>query len=262
MPKIGVIAGSGIERLQSLRLLEEKPIKTPYGEPSGHYKICEVSGIQLAFLARHGIPHRIPPHKINYRANLWGFKSLGVQRLISVSAGGGINPSLRPGDIVLLSQVIDMTQGTRQSTFYDEEEVVHVDFTEPYCLELRTSVLEAGKKAGIPLIEKGTYICVNGPRLETAGEIRFFSSIGADVVGMTGMPEACLARELELCLSSITVITNYAAGISRKKLTAVDVIEKMKESNEKINALLSETFHLIPKGRGCSCKDALKDARV
>lgn len=262
MLKIGVITGSGIECLPALRLLEEKPIKTPYGEPSGHYNICELSGIRIAFLARHGIPHKIPPHRINYRANLWGFKSLGVERLISVSASGGINPSLKPNDIVLLEQVIDMTQGTRQATFYEGNEVVHVDFTEPYCPTLRASILEAGKRAGIPLVKTGTYICVSGPRLETKAEIRFFSNIGADVVGMTGMPEASLARELEICFSAISVVTNYAAGISQKKLTVVEVIEKMKGSNEKINAILKETFPMIPHERKCPCRDSLKDAVV
>ncbi|MDP2167663.1 MAG: S-methyl-5'-thioadenosine phosphorylase [Thermodesulfovibrionales bacterium] len=262
MSKIGVIGGSGLYDISGLRITEDREVETPYGRPSAPYRIGEIEGIPIAFLPRHGQPHSIPPHKINYRANLWGFKSLGVERLISVSATGGINPSLKPGDIVLLDQIIDMTMGARASTFYEADEVVHIDFTEPYCPELRQGVLSAGKKTGIAPVQTGAYICTNGPRLESRAEIKFFSAMGADVVGMTGMPEACLARELEICFSGICLVTNHAAGIAGKKLSAVDVIEKMKEANLRINSLLRETFVLIPAERGCLCKDGLKDARV
>lgn len=261
MPRIGVIGGSGLYEIPDFRITDKKKVQTPFGEPSSAYMIGELSGTRCAFLPRHGSPHRIPPDRVNYRANIWGFRELGVQRIISVSAAGGINPEFRPGDVVLLEQIIDMVQGMRPATFYEKDEVVHIDFTEPYCPELTQSIRKAGEMAGVEL-RNGTYVCVNGPRLETRAEIRFFGMMGADVVGMTGMPEAALARELEICFSGIAVVTNYAAGIAGKKLTAVEVIDKMKESTERINRLLGETFALIPGERGCPCNDALKDARV
>lgn len=261
MPKIGIIAGSGFYDIEGVRVKEHKEIKTPYGSPSDPYRVCESSGIEFAFLSRHGSPHRLAPHKVNYRANIWGFRELGVERILSISAAGGINPELKPGDIVITDQIIDMTNG-RASTFYDENEVVHIDFTMPYCSELRGFVLDAGKKTGIELRNSGTYVCVNGPRLETKAEIAHFAKIGGDIVGMTGMPEACLAREVEICFSSIAVVTNYAAGISAKKLTATEVVETMKLSMERTRRLLLKTISIIPEKRTCECKDALKGARM
>lgn len=261
MPRIGVIGGSGLYEIEGIVIKEGKKITTPFGDPSDIYRVGDIAGIEIAFLPRHGSPHHIPPHRINYRANIWGFKELGVERIISVSAVGGITPEMIPGTIVVLDQVIDMTKG-RESTFYDADVVVHIDFTEPYCPELRDSIFSAGKKSGIDLKQTGTYIGVNGPRLETRAEIRFFSRIGADVVGMTGMPEASLARELEICFSGVSVITNYAAGISEKKLTTTEVVETMRKSTERLKLLLKETFSLIPAERRCGCKDALKDAKM
>lgn len=257
---IGIIGGSGLYKIEGIAFKEEKDISTPYGKPSASYRIGELGGIEVAFLPRHGSPHKIAPHKINYRANIWGFREIGVKRIISVSAVGGINPQMKPGDIVVLDQIIDMTEN-RASTFYDDE-VVHIDFTEPYCLELRNAILESGERTGVSLKDRATYLCVNGPRLETAAEIKAFSLLGADVVGMTGMPEASLARELELCFSGISVVTNYAAGISGKKLTTTEVVEKMTETIEKIKLLLKETIGLLQVNRNCNCKDALKDAKM
>ncbi|HBU06251.1 MAG TPA: S-methyl-5'-thioadenosine phosphorylase, partial [Nitrospiraceae bacterium] len=167
----------------------------------------------------------------------------------------------KPGSIVILNQIIDMTEG-RESTFYDEEEIVHVDFTEPYCPELRTAILTAGKNAGVALKENAVYVCVNGPRLETAAEIKAFSLLGADVVGMTGMPEASLARELAICFSGIGVVTNFAAGISGNRLTTTEVVSTMAESAEAVKALLERTFISIPHTRNCGCKDALANAKM
>lgn len=258
---LGVIGGSGVYEIEGIAIKEEKRISTPFGEPSDSYRIGEISGVEVAFLPRHGSPHHIAPHKINYRANIRGFKELGAERIISVNAVGGINPRLKPGSIVILNQIIDMTEG-RASTFYDEEEIVHVDFTEPYCPELRTALLTAGKKAGIALKENAAYICVNGPRLETAAEIKAFSMLGADVVGMTGMPEASLARELAICFSGIGVVTNFAAGISGNRLTTTEVVRAMAESAEAVKALLERTFASIPHTRNCMCKDALANAKM
>jgi len=258
---LGVIGGSGVYEIDGVVIKEDKRISTPFGEPSDSYRIGEISGVEVAFLPRHGSPHHIAPHKINYRANIWGFRELGVERIISVNAVGGINSKLKPGNIMLLNQIIDMTEG-RASTFYDEEEIVHVDFTEPYCPELRTALLTAGKNAGVALKEDAAYICVNGPRLETAAEIKAFSLLGADVVGMTGMPEASLARELAICFAGIGVVTNFAAGISGSRLTVTEVVKTMKESAEEVKILLEKTFAAIPHTRNCGCKDALANAKM
>ncbi len=258
---IGVIGGSGVYDIEGVVIKEDKRISTPFGDPSDSYRIGEISGVEVAFLLRHGSPHHIAPHKINYRANIWGFRELGAERIISINAVGGISSKMIPGAIVILNQIIDMTEG-RASTFYDEEEIVHVDFTEPYCPELQAAVLTAGKKAGVALKEKAAYICVNGPRLETAAEIKAFSLLGADVVGMTGMPEASLARELAICFSGIGVVTNYAAGISGNRLTTTEVVRTMAESAEVVKILLERTFVNIPRTRNCGCKDALADAKM
>ncbi len=259
---IGLIGGSGLYEIEGLEITKEISISTPYGEPSSVYKIGTIGDKEIVFLPRHGIPHSIPPHKINYRANIWGFKSLGIERIISVSAVGGINKDLSPGDIVLLDQIIDMTYGVRESTFYDKDKVVHIDFTNPYCPEMRDFIFKSSQNIGLPIKSTGTYICVNGPRLETAKEIQFFSLIGADVVGMTAMPEAALARELEICISGISVVTNYAAGISERKLTTTEVVETMKNSIDRIKALIKESVINIPSSRSCPCKDTLKDAEL
>jgi 5'-methylthioadenosine phosphorylase len=259
---IGLIGGSGLYEIEGLEITKEVSISTPYGDPSSVYKIGTICDKEIVFLPRHGIPHSIPPHKINYRANIWGFKSLGVDRILSVSAVGGINKDMPPGSIVLLDQIIDMTIGARISTFHDEDKVVHIDFTTPYCPEMRDLIIKASHNIGVPINKAGTYICTNGPRLETAKEIKFFSMIGADVVGMTAMPEASLARELEICISGISVVTNYAAGISERKLTTTEVVETMKNSIDRIKSLIKEVISQTPDSRSCPCKDALKDAEL
>lgn len=261
MPKTGIIAGSGFYDIEGVEVKELRKLSTPYGEPSDIYRICDISGREIAFLSRHGTPHHIPPHMINYRANMWGFRELGVERIFSVNAVGGIDPCLEPGDLVIADQIIDMTHG-RASTFYDKNEVVHIDFTMPFCHELRKTLIDAGKEAGTDTREAGTYICVDGPRLETKAEIRFFSMAGADIVGMTAMPEACLASELELCFACIAVVTNHAAGVSEKGLTTTEVTETMKRSVERIRRVVWQAIAMSPESRTCDCQNALKDARM
>ncbi|MBI5055928.1 MAG: S-methyl-5'-thioadenosine phosphorylase [Nitrospirae bacterium] len=262
MSKIGVIGGSGLYEIKGLVLKGRKNITTPFGKPSGQYLIGKMGNTEIVFLPRHGKHHDIPPHMINYRANIYGFKKLGVERILSISAVGGIKKGLKPGDIVVLDQVIDMTRN-RRSTFYDGKEgVVHIDFTEPYCPELRRTLLKAGKRVKVRVRSGGTYVAVEGPRLESAAEIKSFSLLGADVVGMTGMPEASLARELEICYSGISVVANYAAGISRQKLTVSEVMNAMKATTEQLKLLLKETFTLVPEQRKCPCAEALKEATI
>lgn len=261
MPMFGVIGGSGLYDIPGLEITDSVKLSSPYGDPSDVYRIGNFSGKEIVFLPRHGSMHHIPPHKINYRANIWGFRELGVKRIVSIGASGGISSRMKPGTIAVLDQIIDLTEG-RRSTYYDENEVVHIDFTEPFCNELRGHILKSAEKAGIPAIKKGTYICTNGPRLETAAEIKAYSIMGADMVGMTAMPEAALARELEICFAGLSVITNYAAGIKGTRLTSTEVVEKMQGSTEKVKSILTAFFSLDLPAPECSCGDTLKDAKM
>lgn len=261
MALLGVIGGSGLYNIPGLTITDSVKLTTPYGEPSDVYRIGKLSGAEVAFLPRHGAIHHVPPDKINYRANLWGFRELGIKQILSTGASGGISNKMKPGSIVVPDQIIDMTSG-RCSTFYDDNEVVHVDFTDPFCPDLRKHIFAASDEAGISIIRKGTYLCVNGPRLETAAEIRAFSILGADTVGMTGMPETVLARELELCFANISVVTNYAAGILEKKLTTTEVVEHMNKAMDKIRALLMAFFTRDFSVSSCSCNQALQNAKM
>ncbi|WP_353684534.1 S-methyl-5'-thioadenosine phosphorylase [Thermodesulfovibrio sp. 3907-1M] len=256
--KIGIIGGSGLSESEIKK--EILTIKTPYGEPSCPYEIEKIDTLEVLFLRRHGEKHSIPPHKVNYRANIYGFKLCGIERIFGVFATGSLNESIPPGSIVIPHQIIDLTQGMRDHTFYDKEKVVHIDFTEPFCSEIRYYLLETARRLGINVIPHGTYICVNGPRLETAAEIRFFKNIGADIIGMTIMPEAALARELEICYAAVAVVGNYAAGISKMPLTVKEVIETMQDSVDTLGLLIRETIKKLPDERNCLCKDALKNA--
>ena len=259
---IGVIGGSGLYGIPGFEVTGERRITTPYGEPSAPFTIGRIGEVEVAFLPRHGAHHSVAPHKINYRANLRGFKEIGVERIIAVYATGGIADWLAPGDLLVPDQILDMTAGARIGTFYEEGEIVHVDFTEPYCPELRSALGRAAGGIETHIHGGGTYLCVQGPRLETRREIEFYRSIGGDVVGMTGMPEAALARELEICFSALCVVTNHAAGISARKLTTEEVRTTMAAANERIKTLLAATFKAIPNQRACPCKDALSSARM
>lgn len=264
MPRIAIIGGSGVYDPKLLENIREETVETPYG--SVKVKIGTYKGEEIAFLPRHGEKHSVPPHKINYHANIWALHELGVERILSTSAVGSLNLDMKPGDFVVLDQLMDFTK-TRHYTFYDGEDsphdrkfVAHVDFTDPYCPELRNALITAAKELGFAYHPTGTYACMEGPRFETRAEIRALKILGADVVGMTQCPEAALARELEMCYASVAIVTNYAAGISREKLTHTEVVELMAQKSEEIKLLLMKAVEHIPKERRCPCKDALKGA--
>jgi 5'-methylthioadenosine phosphorylase len=256
--KIGIIGGSGLSESEVQK--QKIAIKTPYGEPSCPYEIEEINSKSVLFLRRHGEKHSIPPHKVNYRANIYGFRELGAERLIGLFAVGTMNEEIPPGSIVIPDQIIDFTQGMRKNTFFEEGRVVHIDFTEPFCKELRECIIETAHRLNLSVVPSATYVCINGPRLETAAEIKFYRTTGADIIGMTLMPEASLAREMELCYAAVAVVANYAAGISKKPLTVKEVVEAMHESLDTVGILVKETIKSIPTNRNCSCKDALKNA--
>jgi len=235
MSKIAIIGGTGLTSLSALSVSRREMVRTPYGEPSGpitHGVFCEED---VVFLARHGYGHTIPPHDVNYRANIWALKSIGVEQVIAIAAVGGIRDDLVPGKLVIPDQLIDYTW-SRNNTFFDRSEsgVTHIDFTWPYCEELRQSMISASEVAGLDVSETGTYAATQGPRLETAAEINRLERDGCDMVGMTGMPEAALARELELCYATCAVVANKAAGRNRGEITMSEIEQNLALGMEKV----------------------------
>jgi 5'-methylthioadenosine phosphorylase len=210
---LAIIGGSGLTQLSNLNVLERRVMRTPYGEPSGVLSFGRICERDVLFLPRHGCNHGIPPHRVNYRANIWALKECGARRVVSVASVGGIRPDLNPGDIVIPHQIMDYTWG-RKHTYFDGNDapVMHVDFTAPYDETLRQQLLLAASAKGVLIREGGVYAATQGPRLETAAEIDRLERDGAEVVGMTGMPEAVLARELELAYAAINPVANHAAG--------------------------------------------------
>lgn len=226
MPTLAIIGGSGLNQIDDLDITASQAIETPYGCPSADYVLANVHGMQIVFLARHGNPHTIAPHKINYRANIWGLNALGVTEIIAVAAVGGITPAMSPTHIVLPDQIIDYSYG-REHTFFAEalQPVTHIDFTTPYNQSLHTRLIQVAQQEKLPVSPHGTYACMQGPRLETSAEITRLERDGCDIVGMTAMPEAALAKEMGLHYATIAVITNWAAGKSADNITTA-IIER------------------------------------
>lgn len=211
--RLAIIGGTGLSQLAGLESIRHQVVSTPFGEPSGPLSIGQMSGCEVVFLPRHGYNHRIAPHEINYRANIWALKEMGITRILAVSSVGGISPAMSPGTLCVPDQLIDYTWG-RPSTFFegDLESVTHVDFSYPFAESLRAAFLRAAHALAIPIVDGGTYGATQGPRLETAAEVARFERDGCDVVGMTGMPEAVLARESDIEYASLNVVGNWAAG--------------------------------------------------
>lgn len=224
--EFAVIGGTGLTEIEGLEVIGREVMHTPYGEPSGPVTHGMIGERRIAFLARHGYTHNIPPHKINYRANLWALKTLGVEKIVAIATVGGITPEMYPTRLAIPDQIIDYTYG-RDHTFFEEglTHVTHVDFSQPYCAELRAALLKAAGQAGLDVVGRGTYAATQGPRLETAAEIARLERDGCDLVGMTAMPEASLARELGLCYASCAVVANWGAGKGDDEIT-MDEIRK------------------------------------
>jgi len=213
MTQLAIIGGTGLTQLSNLSSLKHERINTPFGSPSAAYVVGEFNGKAVVFLARHGNPHTLAPHEINYRANIWGLKQLGVEKIIAVAAVGGITAAMQPTHIAIPDQVIDYTHGRKHTFFADGDlPLTHIDFTWPYTSRLREKLINAAAKVGVSVTPSGTYGCTQGPRLETIAEIKRMERDGCDVVGMTGMPEAALARELAMDYAAIAVVANWAAG--------------------------------------------------
>lgn len=262
--EIGVFGGSGFYSL--LSDCEEVAVETPYGAPSERIAIGSMpgSGTQVAFMPRHGKNHHIPPHKINYRANVWAMKSLGVSRLISPCAAGSLQKRVAPGHFVVCDQFVDRTSG-RIDTYYDGPITTHVSSADPYCPELRELAVSAGRESGITMHERGTVVVVQGPRFSTRSESAWFSSMGWEVINMTQYPEAYLARELELCVVNISLITDYDCGLEGEvgPVSHSEVVKVFSQNNARLQNLLAALIEAIPPRSGrCACAETLKGARL
>lgn len=246
MTTVAIIGGSGLTNLQNLQITRREVVRTPYGEPSGAMVYGQLSGKEVVFLPRHGPNHTIPPHQINYRANIWALKQSGIRRVIAVAAVGGISDGLEASDLVLPDQMVDYTYD-RAHTFFDGEgkKVMHVDFTYPYCMELRQNLVEAARRARIDLADRGTYGATQGPRFETAAEIRRMERDGCTVVGMTGMPEAALAREADLRYATLAVVANRAAGKEENLISLKEIEAHLENGMGKVRRLLEQAIPLI-----------------
>ena len=244
MSSIAIIGGTGLTKLTNLSILSREVHVTAYGEPSAPLTRGMLAGKEVLFLPRHGAGHTIPPHRVNYRANISVLKNAGVDKVIAVNAVGGITPNMPPQVLAIPDQIIDYTW-SRDHSFFDEglEEVVHIDFTQPYCPSLRNEILGAAEKAGVEVVSEATYAAMQGPRLETTAEINRLERDGCHIVGMTGMPEAALAKELGLCYASIAVVANWAAGRGAGEITLEEIEHHLSVGIEQVKRIL-ET--LIP----------------
>jgi 5'-deoxy-5'-methylthioadenosine phosphorylase len=238
MSVLGVIGGSGLDQFDGMEITHREVMSTPYGDPSGPLLMGEFNGQTMVFLPRHGPGHAIPPHLINYRANLWALREAGASHVLAMAAVGGITPAMAPGVLCVPHDVIDYTWG-REHTVFERDQVEHVDFTRPYCDEMRGMLLEAAVKAGIDALDGGVYAATQGPRLESTAEIARLERDGCDIVGMTGMPEAGLARELGLCYACCAMVVNWAAGKEEGPITMEEITHHLRSSIAQAKRLLA-----------------------
>jgi 5'-methylthioadenosine phosphorylase len=260
--EIGVFGGSGFYHLDGA---EEINVDTPYGAPSDKITLTTIGGKRVAFIPRHGRKHSIPPHMINYRANLWAMKELGVARVIGPCAAGSLQSHVRPGDFVICDQFVDRTSG-RKDTFYDGPVTTHISTADPYCPEMSKLAALKAKALGITVHETGTVVVIQGPRFSTRSESKWYGSQGWEVINMTQYPECVLARELGMCFVNVSLITDYDVGLEgNPDITAVTqeaVIEVFNKNNDKLRALLHELIAALPETPGCGCYKHLLDGRV
>lgn len=248
MTPVAIIGGSGLSELSGLKAVGREATQTPYGEASAPISRGKLAGREVIFLPRHGAEHSIAPHEINYRANLWALKQAGANYVIAVNAVGAIRDGLVVGQLVFPNQIIDYTYGRAHTFFADGSQPLrHVDFTEPYCEPLRRLLIAAADKAGLTAAAEGTYAATQGPRFESAAEIRRCARDGADIVGMTGMPEAGLARELELCYASIAVVVNPAAGKVEGAISLEEIAANLHHGTAQVRHLLDAVLPMIPE---------------
>jgi 5'-methylthioadenosine phosphorylase len=265
--KIGIFGGSGL-----YKLFKEKEdyggsayVGSQFGQTSGPMNVGSIANKKVAFMTRHGVNHKFPPHKVPYKANMHVFRKAGVERVIGPCASGSLQPEVKPGDFVICDQFVDLTQG-RDDTYFHGPEVAHVSAADPYCPEMRKVAIEACEKLGIPHHPEGTVVVINGPRFSTRAESQWFSSMGWRVINMTQYPEAILARELEMCYLNISLITDYDVGLKGrddiKPVSTGEVIKTFAQNNEKVKKLIFEIVKNLPENRGCSCGKGMEGARI
>jgi len=260
-PVIGVIGGSGLYEIEGLTEIDEVRIETPFGEPSDVYITGVLEGVRMVFLPRHGRGHRLLPSEVNYRANVFGMKKLGVERIISVSAVGSMKEEIAPGHIVIPDQFFDRTQGRRASTFFGDGVVGHVQFADPVCGELSTALFAAAGEVGATVHKGGTYICIEGPNFSTRTESKIYRSWGIDVIGMTNLPEARLAREAEICYGTVALATDYDCWHEEHDDVSVESVLAIIDKN--VATARNMIKSVVPKlvaDRTCPCREALKYA--
>lgn len=259
MKPIAIIGGTGVYDPAIIIDAKEETVSTPYGETKlivGKYKNKEVY-----FMNRHGAGHAVPPHLVNYRANIYALKNLGVQKVFATAAVGSLNLEMKPGEMVIMDQFLDFTKN-RNQTFFDggEAGVLHVDMTDPYCVELRKVLEQAAQVKNLPCHNKGTYVCTEGPRFETPAEIKMYQQFDGDLVGMTSVPEVVLAKEAGLCYATVAMVTNFGAGISPTPLTHQEVLDAMKQNATNLRELLMQALEEIGDERNCNCRFASGEA--
>lgn len=261
---VGVFGGSGFYSLME-GPVEQVTVQTPYGAPSDAITVGRIGDVRVAFLARHGPHHRLPPHAINYRANVWAMAQLGARRLIAPTAAGSLQPHIKPGDFVVCDQFIDRTYA-REQTFYDGPHVVHISSADPYCPELRTLSTEVGRELGITVHSRGTVVVIQGPRFSTRAESQWFARQGWEVINMTQYPEVVLARELAMCYVNIALITDYDAGLEGENdiepVSVAEVVQVLNANNERVRRLIQELVPRLADSRGCPCAHALDTAVI
>lgn len=262
MAKVGIIGGSGLYQIDGIEGVKEVKVRTPFGEPSDNYIVGKIEGVEVAFLPRHGRGHRILPTELNYRANIYGMKKLGVQEIISISAVGSFKKELKPLDIVLPDQFVDRTNQGRKTTFFGDGIVAHITFAEPVCPALKKLIYDSGKAMGLMMHNKGTYLNMEGPAFSTKAESLLHKGWGMDIIGMTNMPEARLAREAEICFTTIAFVTDYDCW--HEEMVTIDmVIANLTKNVDRAKALIKKVVPLLAKEkRDCACKDALKYAII
>ena len=256
--EIGIFGGTGIYDSGILENAKEITIDTPFGKPSDSITVGIFKGRKIAFLPRHGKKHTIPPHLINYKANIWVFKELGITRIIAPSAVGSLKEEIEPGHFALPTQFLDFTK-SRNGSFSDNGRVIHISVADPFCPELQSSILKVVKEQNIHIHKDCTYVCIEGPRFSTKAESKFYRTTGASIIGMTLVPECQLAREAQMCYASISTVTDYDVW-AEKPVTAKEVLETLSKNVERTKKILTDLISQIPKTRSCSCAKALAEA--
>jgi 5'-methylthioadenosine phosphorylase len=257
--EIGVFGGSGFYSL--LEDAETVHVETPYGDPSAPPVVGSIASRRVAFIPRHGVKHQFPPHVINYRANLWAMKELGVERIVGPCAAGSLRSGVGIGEFVVCDQIVDRTR-SRAHTFYDGPVTTHISFADPYCATMRSAIVAKGRELGIGMHDGGTMVVIEGPRFSTRAESAWFHEVGWHTLNMTGYPEVVLARELEMCYANVSLITDYDVGVpGAPAVSHEEVIRAFQESNAKLRDLLFAVIPAFPSERDCECATALENAR-